>query len=483
MGRAATGTDVRLAGGAAVLAALLVLLAGRRGLGLSPDSLEYLGVARNLLHGKGLTLPFGSTGDGAAPGAPMTSFPPLYPIVLAAGGAGLLWARMLNLLLVVVTAASVASVVGRHATSRLAAACVTALFLAPDFVRVQVEVWSEPLLLALVSAGTVALLNELDRPRRSTLAALCATCALAPMTRYVGVVFVIAVVVALARHGRRTAAAMTAAAGVVPLSCWLAYGAARGAGAGGRTVAWHPPAVGTVAAQLWRTVGTFWLSGYGPWLGVVVIALLAACGGPRRGEPLGYASVLGLGSVAVLLATWTLLDRTTVLDSRLLILAHLGAVLALARLVRAGRGWRDSALALAATLVVIGSAHWGWGFAASDSRQYAADSWRRSPTLAAAGTLPRVPIYSNRADIVWWVTGRAVALVPLKADLRSGAPRDWRRAIERLPAGARVLLFDRAPGAFVPTAPEVASVRPLRLEQRLRDGAIYQLGPRVGGRD
>jgi len=60
-----------------------VLTATRWGIGASPDSVVYVGVARNLLEGRGLTVPFGGAGE-----ALLTQFPPLYPATLA--GLGLL---------------------------------------------------------------------------------------------------------------------------------------------------------------------------------------------------------------------------------------------------------------------------------------------------------------------------------------------------------------------------------------------------------
>jgi hypothetical protein len=321
-------------------------------------------------------------------------------------------------------------------------------------------------------------LRHLDRPHRATLIPVLAACALAPMARYVGVVFVAAVVV-LARRHRVHDAIAASAAGLAPLAMWLVWGAvASGAeGAAGRTPAWHPPAVGEVITQLTRTVGTFWVSGYGPRLGLVVIALVLATVTPRRSEYLVYGVILVVGTVALLLVTWAVLDRTTVLDSRLLVLAHLGAVLALPFVVGSGR-WREGALACAAALVLVGSIHWSVGFAASESRQYAADEWRRSPTLAAAEALGAAPLYSNRADLVWWATGRRTALLPVKTDLRSGSARPWQREVGRLPAGALVVLFDRAPGRFMLSAAELGSVRAVRLVRRLPDGAIYEIEAR-----
>ena len=55
-----------------------LLLATRLGIGLSTDSAVYIGAARNLESGRGLTVPFGRE-----IGAPLTIAPPLFSAMLA----------------------------------------------------------------------------------------------------------------------------------------------------------------------------------------------------------------------------------------------------------------------------------------------------------------------------------------------------------------------------------------------------------------
>ncbi|HVQ39512.1 MAG TPA: hypothetical protein VMS31_18380, partial [Pyrinomonadaceae bacterium] len=62
----------------ALLAILIVWLATRFGIGITPDSTVYLDAAHNLLNGRGLTA---LTGRGEF--EPLTHYPPLYPAVLA----------------------------------------------------------------------------------------------------------------------------------------------------------------------------------------------------------------------------------------------------------------------------------------------------------------------------------------------------------------------------------------------------------------
>ena len=62
----------------AVLGTVALLLVARKGVYASPDSAFYVGTARNLLDGEGLTAPPGSP--------PLSHFPPLFALVLGRGG-------------------------------------------------------------------------------------------------------------------------------------------------------------------------------------------------------------------------------------------------------------------------------------------------------------------------------------------------------------------------------------------------------------
>src|SRR6516165_8924809 len=66
----------------ALVAAVSVLYTTPWGVGTGFDQGTYIGTARNLLAGRGLSIAWGE-----ASGQPMTQFPPLYPLVLAGFGA------------------------------------------------------------------------------------------------------------------------------------------------------------------------------------------------------------------------------------------------------------------------------------------------------------------------------------------------------------------------------------------------------------
>ena len=76
---------------------LLVLFASPWGIGLSPDSVQYIQAARNLRLGFGLSI-WGKQGY-----QPLTHFPPLYPLILAVAASSretiLAWAHGLQAIL------------------------------------------------------------------------------------------------------------------------------------------------------------------------------------------------------------------------------------------------------------------------------------------------------------------------------------------------------------------------------------------------
>src|SRR6266540_4223292 len=60
-----------------IAASVAYLLLSPAGVHATNDSFTYLGAAHNLVDGKGWTYPFGDVG------APVTLFPPVYPVILA----------------------------------------------------------------------------------------------------------------------------------------------------------------------------------------------------------------------------------------------------------------------------------------------------------------------------------------------------------------------------------------------------------------
>ena len=186
-----------------MIGAVALLVVTRKGAYASPDSAFYVGTARNLLDGHGFTAPPGSP--------PLSHFPPLFPLLLAAIG----WvtgldpldvAGIVNPLLLGVTALLVAVVVRRRSGSvGLGVAASAAVVVAVDLLVYFASALTEPLFVVLVLGAMVSLAAAVDRGGRGWWVAAVACTAGACLTRYVGVALVVAEVGVLLAAGGRAA--------------------------------------------------------------------------------------------------------------------------------------------------------------------------------------------------------------------------------------------------------------------------------------
>jgi 4-amino-4-deoxy-L-arabinose transferase-like glycosyltransferase len=165
---------------------------------LLPDSVSYISVARNLLAGEGLVL---------FDGSPINLWPPGYPIALAS--LGLLGLDPLSIAGPLNTAifGSIALTCGlwlgyrtRSVVAGLIAA-VTILISRPLW-AVSIYALSEPLFALLVLWSLIILQRHIDGQKARALLVAALLAALAVLTRYVGVLLVLAGVISLLTQPR-----------------------------------------------------------------------------------------------------------------------------------------------------------------------------------------------------------------------------------------------------------------------------------------
>jgi hypothetical protein len=157
------------------------------GLAISPDSVDYLAAARNLGLGRGFV---GYTGER------MTSWPPLFPAILALfeqmGFSALGAARLLNALLwggtTLLAAWWIASVTRSTVLALLAALWIA---LSPMLLYYASMLWSEPLFVALVVAALYALTRCLAVPSWTNVILAAVLAGAATQQRYAGGIAVI----------------------------------------------------------------------------------------------------------------------------------------------------------------------------------------------------------------------------------------------------------------------------------------------------
>lgn len=159
----------------ATVAAAASLVASRHGPLLSPDSITYLASADHVHHGMGLT---DFTGE------PMAVFGPVYPLLLAPGGASLGWVRVIG-----AAAAGIAvalfHVLARRRVRPLVAAIATAVVaLGATSIAVSATVWSETVYVAISLGMLVVLTGGACTVRRCVAAGALA--GLGFLTRYAG---------------------------------------------------------------------------------------------------------------------------------------------------------------------------------------------------------------------------------------------------------------------------------------------------------
>lgn len=478
----------------ALVAAVALLAVNRLGADTTPDSVFYVGTARNLLDGHGYRAPPGTQDP--------SNFPPLLPLLLAGVGRvtgmdPLDVLRWLNPLLFGATVALAGAVVRRRAGSAAAGAAAAVLVLTGrDLLGVHGSALSEPLFILLAVAGMVALARSVDGGGRRWFWAASALVAGAFLTRYVGVAVVLAGVALLVRAGRRRDAAVFAAVTILPVAAWLAWA---GPGAGHLAVHWFGL---EYLARGARSLSDWVVPTFVPGAVRVAIAVLVVAGAatlvrraPRPGRDaltFGLAAFTGL-YVALLLFDRAFIDASGRLDRRFLSPLHVVVIVLLAPLLHRAwdthvRGRRPvvAAAALLLGLQVVQAAAWVGGGLTDDGidrRGYSAAAWSRSAVVDRLRQLgPDVPVLSNGADAVFLLTGRETSSLPAKVDYRTGRQNpDYAAdlaAVRAALAGGGVLVYFEAITArrsFLPPAAELEAGLGLRVVERDGVGTLYRL--------
>jgi hypothetical protein len=211
----------------AVAGADLVLLsAARYGAGLSPDSVAYLDVARNLASGRGFTF---HTGEH------LLLWPPLYPIVLALVSLVTrldpsIFAHVVNAVLFAAVIALSAVLVRESLGQRMpfAALGLATVMLSAPLLDIYAMAWSDCLFIPLVLLYVVATQHYWRQESSAALAIMFVSAGLAVFSRYAGSAIIPAGILTImlapraaiwTRTGR---AALFTTLALTPVGLWLA---------------------------------------------------------------------------------------------------------------------------------------------------------------------------------------------------------------------------------------------------------------------
>jgi 4-amino-4-deoxy-L-arabinose transferase-like glycosyltransferase len=495
--------------GLALLGAGLVLAATRIGAGTSPDSVVYIGVARNLLAGRGLTEPFGAEVDTA-----LTRFPPLYSWLLAAGGPvgvdPLAMARWLAALLFGANILFVGlALVALLPQSRWLPLVGSLLLLTGlPLLTMHSMAWSEPLFLLLSFLGLFLLAESLGSGKAMTFALAGVLTGLAFLTRYAAIPFLAAGVLGLALWSRQSWArrlssmVVFASLGALPSLLWAIRNLAVADTATARVLAWHPAGQAHVWQALYTVAGWLHVPQRAPdWLrlGLLLAAAAAALvvivilwhGRPGRSVP-PFIKLLALLIplyAAFLVVSISLLDASTPLDDRILapiyvttIFLGLYAVSELLQVVGNPRHWQ-AALAALLLLVVGGSVIRGAGWVNDgylNGIGFSSLAWQRSAFIQQVQSLPQETLtYSNAPEAIYLHAGRRAMPFPKpinvttqQANLAYAA--EVERMQELLSQQAAFVVYARSLSQRTsPTETELSQQLSLRILAQAVDGAIY----------
>jgi 4-amino-4-deoxy-L-arabinose transferase-like glycosyltransferase len=495
----------------------VLLFATAAGIGVSPDSVAYIGAARGLLAGLGLGSPAPNGGF-----RPLLFYAPLFPTLLAAIGVfgidPLDAARYLNSALFGVNIFLSGVLIGRDTGSRSTAIVgSTLLLLSVPMLKIHSMAWSEPTFIFFSLLALLWLSRYVERGGTGWVIAAAAAVGLADLSRYAGLFLIptgIGVVVSMGgrrsfRKTLRDCGMFAVISGLISsvsfVRNWIVGGTPSG----------HPPAVHLIGtAQFQRGLNTL-----GRWLwvdaqpGTQVLAALAigACAllvrnvvhakqpgsGPtqfgmrssRSSEVARTALLIIIAYGLFLLIVISFFDATTLFDDRLLSPMFAWAVIA--GVCGAHRLAAKSLGGMVRALVAIV----GMWFAAAQlsqgvpwaievhrhGQEYASTAWRGSEILARVRALPPTTrIVSNGDDAIYLLTDRLADRLPERRSLATTEANDryaseLARMLTQLTESHGVIVYF----SRIDWRPNLVSAAELQSRMRLRtlyagaDGAVY----------
>lgn len=487
-----------------------VLAATARGAGISPDSTVYVSMARSMLNAVGFQFLLQSGGD----------FPPLYPFLLAVGGAVLgdpaLAARYINAFFFganIVLVGITLKVILPHA---FWIPLLGAWLMLSGLVMLHIHAmaWSEPAFLFFGMCGMLLLARYLESGKIWQLFGAGAAMGLASLDRYIGITFGAAGVAALfflqqSKLSRRLLTILIFAVfAFLPFSLRLFQQPTR------RLLTFHLPTWEYLKMPL--DIFVAWLvpavipplEQIRPWIAAI---LLVALGGGlalafmARTRQFTFREIIArvpdlfwiwvlflLSYLAGNLAARIFIGPSLLLHERAMspaLVALLVIGLSTISFVHSSLGKNDArvryallALMLVAILFNFRVAL-GWVVRTRDNGlEYASKTWQASPILARVRELaPGTVIYSNGSDAIYFLAARAAIRLPNKVDkMNLIANQAYLEQLQKI--GARmtegrtvIVLIDRYPDRwYQPSEQDLLAVLPLRVISREADGVILR---------
>jgi hypothetical protein len=488
----------------------LVFYATSSGIGTSPDSVAYIGSARNLAAGLSLTVPFGGLMD-----APLIHHAAFYPTLLGMVGFSGIEpadaARGLGVVLMVANVLLAAWLVLDVLQDAIGPPLIVALLIAfsPIMLEIHSMAWTEPLFIFLGFLGLAFLARGLERRSWALCFASAMMVGLALMTRYAGIAFIATAglgifIMASGRVISRLVCALGfSLTAFLPMLLWSIQNLVNFGTASSRSLNFHP--IGK--SQLWQGMTTIssWLlvpedaSTFVHLTSLVFLGLVASAAmlyvwRNRWSNHLWPSNLLTFISIFIpvygifLLFSISFFDANTPLDGRILSPIYFAGVIFLVALfslvveINLNRQW-ISGLLLCFFLLVGGYGHASWQWAQIAYREgigFSSSIWQRSPVLAELRSLSvETNVFTNAPEGVYYNGKRRALRLPVSYEaVRQQANPNYEVEIEnmmqQLASGQGVVVFFTHVGRQTnPSEAELVEKLSLELFGNYPDGNIY----------
>ena len=489
---------------------LLMLWITPFGAGVSTDSIIYINSAKNILSGQGFSIN----------GEPLTHYPPLYPLLLAATGLFennlIQAARLLNAILfgvnLVLLALAIYFAAGRNFFTTT---CAVFFFLSSAPILVlHSNAWSEPLFIALSLVCIILISMYAVRPTLNLLIFSSLSLGFAIVTRYIGIAFLPAalVIVSIGGEGQQLGrrfrdALIWIVLACAPLLILIARNIMMSGSAANRSFGFHPVSFSyyfkNLFSYVFKFIAPIWLPAV---VRATILGLLAAfliaqiiIFFKRPLRDINWRSIgvvmpvscllFSLSYLLFLIISISFLDASTPVDMRLLSPIFLtltvgvfSAIWTVSQTPKKPMVWWCFLLFVALSIAIktpdaIRSA----SDIQKNGLEYTSRQWRDSESIAFAMLLAQdVRIYSNGPDILGFMTEKKCQDIPEKTS--SGTMRANPHYNEEIEAMYKDIKEKRALLIYfnlinwrwnLPSQEELESTRQLPVLQRLTDGTVY----------
>jgi hypothetical protein len=479
-------------------------VATHQGIGLYPDSIVYIGTARNILDGRGVQF-LNDVGEIA----PVIQYPPLYSAMIAALGTLRLdpldGARWLSIFFYAVGAFLSASIVRRITFSDWASwfACILSLSAFP-MIYISSQALTEPIFICLVLIALIMLGEFFETERTAMFYGATLMIGLSCLVRYVGIAFVATggVAILILSKTRWTSRLLAAfkfgLIASLPLAIWVIRNLLAAGNATNRTFSFHPPALNDLLPAI-DTAG-YWLLPISiveslPFLSraLVGVILLLTVWLLLQSRHLRtpYVQLLVfwlLGYSSFLLVSMSLNDQPLYFDTRTLALPYMTVMSLAVTLICEWLQKRPPfvfglrpAIAFVLTLQTINGIVW-LKQSYADGIGFATEQWRTSELIEFARNAPdRVLIFSNAPDFIVTLANRPARMIPRKINPDTYKPNQHYAAElegirQQLAQRDSILVYfdDDSRLWYLPSPAELEAKLPLKVIKSARGGKIYR---------